>query len=61
MIAYKLNADGSLSHKAVLNNAEELNNRSWNSKFDQIIIQSESTGSVKVYKRKQNGAYIEVE
>ena len=61
MIAYKLNDDGSLSHKAVLNDVNELNTWTWENDFNLIQIESESTGVIRVFKKNRTGAYIEIE
>ena len=57
MIAYKLNLDGSLSNKAVLNNVDELNTWVWKYKFPSIRIESESTGISQDYTDRGNGVY----
>ena len=57
MIAYKLNQDGSLSNKAVLNNANELYD--WISKhsFASVRIVSENTGIIQDYTDTGDGVY----
>jgi len=57
MIAYKLNLDGSLSNKAVLDNVDELNTWLWEHKFPSIRIESESTGISQDYTDMGNGVY----
>lgn len=57
MIAYKLNLDGSLSHKAVLNNVDELNTWVWKYKFPSIRIESEYTGLSQDYTDNGTGIY----
>ena len=61
MIAHKLNDDGSLSHKAVLNDVHELNTGTWKNDFNLIQIENESTGVIRVFKRNRTGAYIEID
>ena len=57
MIAYKLNLDGSLSNKVVLNNANELNEWIGQYKFPSIRIESESTGISQDYTDNGTGVY----
>jgi hypothetical protein len=61
MIAHKLNDDGSLSHKAVLNDVHELNTWTWKNDFNLIQVESESTGVIRVFKKNLTGAYIEID
>lgn len=57
MIAYKLNQDGSLSNKAVLNNANEL--YEWISKYNfaSVRVESETTGIIQNYTDTGDGVY----
>ncbi len=57
MIAYKLNLDGSLSNKAVLDNVDELNTWLWEHKFPSVRIESESTGISQDYTDNGTGVY----
>lgn len=61
MIVHKINDDGSLSHKAVLNDVDELNIWTWENDFNLIQIESESTGVIRVFKKKLTGGYIEID
>jgi len=61
MKAHKLNDDGSLSHKAVLNDVHELNTWTWKNAFNLIQVESESTGVIRVFKKNRTGAYIEID
>lgn len=57
---FKLNLDGTISHKEILNSVDEVNTWIWDKKYPTVKIYSDRTGISKVFTDNGQDQYEEI-